>query len=114
MKTMTALEAKNAFGQFLEAAQREPVAITRNGRSVGAMFSTADLEVMAGAYLAQPMFEAVRSGQIGVGEALLRQAEMNRRLARAEADIAAGAVAAADAGYFATLRDQVRARHPRR
>lgn len=33
MKIMTALEAKNAFGQFLETAQREPVTITRNGRS---------------------------------------------------------------------------------
>ena len=32
MKSMTALEAKNRFGEVMEAAQRQPVSITRNGR----------------------------------------------------------------------------------
>jgi prevent-host-death family protein len=32
MKSITALEAKNRFGEVLEAAQRQPVSITRNGR----------------------------------------------------------------------------------
>jgi prevent-host-death family protein len=32
MKSITALEAKNRFGEVLEAAQRQPVRITRNGR----------------------------------------------------------------------------------
>jgi hypothetical protein len=32
MKIMTALEAKNRFGEVMETAQRQPVAITRNGR----------------------------------------------------------------------------------
>jgi hypothetical protein len=32
MKTITALEAKNRFGEVMETAQRQPVAITRNGR----------------------------------------------------------------------------------
>jgi prevent-host-death family protein len=110
MKTMTALEAKNAFGQFLEAAQREPVTITRNGRDVGAMFSTADLRVLAGAYLSAPMLEAVTSGKISAGDALLRQAEMNRRLGDAEADIARGEVTTADTEFFERLKSQVRAR----
>ncbi len=35
MTTMTALEAKNAFGQFLDAVQRSPVTVTKNGREVG-------------------------------------------------------------------------------
>jgi len=30
MKTITALEAKNRFGEVMEAAQRQPVSITRN------------------------------------------------------------------------------------
>ena len=30
MKTMTAAQAKNSFGQFLDAAQREPVVVTKN------------------------------------------------------------------------------------
>jgi prevent-host-death family protein len=44
MKTMTAAEAKNKFGQFLDAAQREPVLVTKNDRPVGVFVSMADLE----------------------------------------------------------------------
>ncbi|MEX0976625.1 MAG: type II toxin-antitoxin system Phd/YefM family antitoxin [Woeseia sp.] len=33
MKTITALEAKNKFGQLIEAAQRQPVTITKKGRA---------------------------------------------------------------------------------
>lgn len=32
MKIVTSLEAKNRFGEVMEAAQRQPVSITRNGR----------------------------------------------------------------------------------
>jgi len=32
MKIITALEAKNRFGEVMEVAQRQPVSITRNGR----------------------------------------------------------------------------------
>jgi len=44
MKTMTAAHAKNAFGQFLDAAQREPVVVTKNDRPVGVFLSMQDLE----------------------------------------------------------------------
>ena len=37
MKTFTAKEAKTHFGEFLDAMQREPVIVTKNGRSVGMM-----------------------------------------------------------------------------
>ena len=39
MKTITALEAKNRFGEVLETAQRQPVSITRNGRPSVVMIS---------------------------------------------------------------------------
>lgn len=42
MKTMTAREAKNHFGEFLDAARREPVVITKNNRPVGIMISIED------------------------------------------------------------------------
>jgi prevent-host-death family protein len=32
MKSVTALEAKTRLGEVLEAAQRQPISITRNGR----------------------------------------------------------------------------------
>ena len=44
MKTMTAVEAKTHFGKFLDAAQREPVIVTKKNRAVGVMFSMQDIE----------------------------------------------------------------------
>jgi prevent-host-death family protein len=107
MSTMTALEAKNGFGQFLDAAQRAPVTITKNGREVGVMFSRADLEAMGQAYLCEPLKEAVVQG-MPISEALLRQAEMERRLELAEEDVTAGRVLAMDDAYFERLHDHVR------
>ena len=42
MKTMTARDVKNRFGEFLDAAQREPVLVTKNNRPVGIMISVED------------------------------------------------------------------------
>lgn len=42
MKTMTARDAKNHFGEFLDAARREPVVVTKNDRPVGIMISLED------------------------------------------------------------------------
>ncbi len=42
MKTMTARDAKNHFGEFLDAARREPVVVTKNDRPVGIMISIED------------------------------------------------------------------------
>ena len=42
MKVMTARDAKNHFGEFLDAARREPVVITKNDRPVGIMISIED------------------------------------------------------------------------
>ena len=107
MSTMTALEAKNGFGKFLDAVQRAPVTVTKNGREVGAMFSTADLEKM-GARLFPPLKEAVDRGEISIVEALLKQVEVDRRLDEGEADIAAGRTHLADDAYFERLREHVR------
>ncbi len=107
MSTMTALEAKNGFGQFLDAVQRAPVTVTKNGREVGAMFSKADLEAMGQAYLCEPLKEAVVAG-LPLGDALMRQVAMNRQWDEAEEDVAAGRVHLADEAFFAGLREHVR------
>lgn len=44
MKTITAAEAKNGFGKFLDMAQREPVLVTKNNRPVGVFLSMQDIE----------------------------------------------------------------------
>lgn len=44
MKSFTALEAKNRLGQVLDAAQREPVTVTRQGRAAVVIVSAADYQ----------------------------------------------------------------------
>ncbi len=107
MAKVTALEAKNGFGQFLDLVQRAPVTLTKTGREVGAMFSKTDLEAMAAAYLSGPLRGAVAEG-MPIGDALMRQAEMDRQLDEAEEDVAAGRVQVADAAFFEELREHVR------
>jgi len=47
MKTLTSVEAQNRFGELLDTAQREPVAVTRRGRPVAFVVSPEDMrEVM--------------------------------------------------------------------
>ena len=42
MRSMAALEAKNRFGELLDAAQREPVTIEKHGRPVAVVLSAED------------------------------------------------------------------------
>jgi len=44
MLTKTSAEAQNHFGQLLDLAQREPIAITRHGRPAAFLVSPRDME----------------------------------------------------------------------
>jgi prevent-host-death family protein len=44
MVTKTSAEAQNQFGQLLDLAQREPVAITRHGRPAAFVISPREME----------------------------------------------------------------------
>lgn len=46
MKTYTATEAKNKFGQLLDDAQRGPVRIEKHGRGSSYVVSEADYEIV--------------------------------------------------------------------
>ncbi len=55
MSTFSALEAKNRLGQILDAAQREPVTITRHGRPAVVVLAIQDYEaLLAGAKPSRP------------------------------------------------------------
>ena len=108
MKTMSALEAKNAFGRFLDAAQREPVTLTKNRRRVAALFSMEDVSAMAQAYLSEPLREQVVAGEIGVTNALIRQARMNESVSQSRREVAEDKTRVMDDSYFDGLREQVR------
>ena len=49
MKKLGAREAKNQFGQFLDAAQRSPVRVTKKSRPVGVMLSEEQYQRLLGA-----------------------------------------------------------------
>ncbi len=50
MQTFTANEAKTHFGEFIDKAQREPVKVTRRGRTVGVLVSEDEYESMRNFY----------------------------------------------------------------
>ncbi len=43
MLTITSVEAQNRFGQLLDSAQREPIAITRRGRPAAYIISPQEM-----------------------------------------------------------------------
>lgn len=48
MKTMTAAHASKKFGEYIDAAQREPVVITKQSRPVAVTLSMQDAEALFG------------------------------------------------------------------
>lgn len=70
MKTITAAEAKNGFGKFLDMARREPVVVTKNNRPVGIFLS---IEDAADTIWAEEALKAHREGYLSAddSEALL-------------------------------------------
>ena len=46
MVTLTSADAQNCFGQLLDTAQREPVAITRHGRPTAFLISPTEMEAL--------------------------------------------------------------------
>ena len=49
MITVTSVEAQNRFGQLLDTVQREPVTITRHGRTAAFMVSPQDMDELTNA-----------------------------------------------------------------
>ena len=64
MKTISAKEAKNSFGAFLDSAQREPVMVTKRDRPVGMFFSMQDLNTLlnVGDAFKKEIYEKVFAG----------------------------------------------------
>ena len=106
MKIMTAVEAKNSFGRFLEAVHREPVAVTKNNREIAAMFSMEDIHSLASAFLAEPIQNEVEAGKINVVEAMMQQINLNKRLEANRQAISEGHGVVADDDYFASLKER--------
>lgn len=71
MRTVSAKEAKDGFGALLDAAQREPVTITKKGRAVAVVLSKEDyarLEGLEDAQWGRLAEQARKDGFVGPEE----------------------------------------------
>jgi antitoxin Phd len=84
MTTITSKDAQNKFGQLIDAAQREPVVITRRDRRVAVVMSSEryeELEALEDAFWAARAREAAKSGFLGPEESM----EFIQRMLNADA-----------------------------
>lgn len=65
MKTITATEAKNNFGDLLMNAQSSPVAITRNGKEQGVLLSIKEYSKLKHQALQSAISDGVASADAG-------------------------------------------------
>lgn len=66
--TFSAADAKNRFGELLDAARREPVVIKKHGRSVAVMLSSEEyrrLEALDDAWWGAQAQKAMKEPSIG-------------------------------------------------
>ena len=77
MITITSVEAQNRFGQLLDTVQREPVTITRHGRTAAFMVSPQDMDELTNA-------RSKRSKAVAEFEAWSKRAALNAFPASAE------------------------------
>jgi prevent-host-death family protein len=77
MITVTSVEAQNRFGQLLDTVQREPVTITRHGRTAAFIVSPQDMEELTNA-------RSQRSSVVAEFEAWSRRAAASALPAAAE------------------------------
>ena len=95
MKTMTAADAKNSFGLFLDTIQHEPVIVTKKNRSVGLMLSMQDVEALFG-------------GDEKTVTRALEEARIDRKLELARAEAKKGLGVVADAAFFGDIKAKIR------
>lgn len=79
MKEIAAREAKNRFGQLLDAAQSAPVRLTKKGRPVGVVMSMEQYERLRGAAWARLTETMDRLGAEAAGRGLT-EARLNALL----------------------------------
>jgi prevent-host-death family protein len=67
MRTISSIDAKNRFGQLLDAAQRAPVTVTKKGRPAAVIMSVEDYERMRGAAWKR-LFETIETARKAAAE----------------------------------------------
>ena len=98
MKAITAADAKNSFGLFLDAVQHEPVVVTKQNRPVGIMLSMQDVKTLFG-------------DQEGAVTRALAEARIDAQLNIARKQAEEGFSVVADDAMFEGLRNEIRLKH---
>ena len=65
MKSVSATEAKNNFGELLLGAQASPISITRNGKEQGVLMSANDYALLKKKAMQAAVNEGISSGSAG-------------------------------------------------
>ena len=73
MQTMSSNEAKIHFGQFIDAAQREPVRVMRHDRVVGVMVSAQDYSSMQAFYANRLLHTLAEAGEYATRQGLTEE-----------------------------------------
>lgn len=84
MKTMTASVASKEFGRYLDAAQREPVIVTKKNRPVAVTVSVQDWDVLQQLLVERGVAQGLEDIDAGRFETLT-EASANQRIARFKA-----------------------------
>ena len=63
MQVLTANQAKTHFGEFIDKAQKEPIKVTRRGRTVGVMVSEEEYEAMQQFYANRLLHSLDKAGR---------------------------------------------------
>jgi len=84
MKTMTASVASKEFGRYLDAAQREPVIVTKKNRPVAVTVSVQDWDVLQQLLVERGVAQGLEDVDAGRFETLT-EASANTRIARFKA-----------------------------
>ena len=84
MKTMTASVASKEFGRSLDAAQREPVIVTKKNRPVAVTVSVQDWDVLQQLLVERGVTQGLEDVDAGRFETLT-EASANKRIARFKA-----------------------------
>lgn len=66
MRTMTSVEAQNRFGELLDAAQREPIGISRRGRQVAIVLSQQEYEALSQGLKAANKQSSLTAAQVAI------------------------------------------------
>ncbi len=81
--------------------------VTKNNQEAGVMFCMADLENLAQAYLSERELQRVQDGKIGLVEALMFQAHINKKIAKSRQEYAEGKCIEMNEEFFEKLRSRV-------